>query len=417
MLLMRYRKRAFSTLSTVIVFTELLLAVLFFLPCSTFSQTPGVFHITGEIKPMPHVEDLYIEITENDKPGRLFVILKENSVETIADILEGRFKLSLDWKHVRDEITLRAIYPEGLVALEDRSFNPEKIFEDKDGGKHVINQIIILTRIEDRFLTEKNKVLEFLSEGDCLGAMARLDQIEKNFLPKGPNYFYIISKIKADILYHGPDKKCPYPENDFESIFRIEENKDFQDLSSLQKFNLYLQFGRALQNWKIPGRYTASGHSVLDIIIHCFEKAISLQTPEELRNDDGWRYTSELVEELYRSEQYEKNMNLVCEFFERSKFPRSQLRVSQKECVINLLAAYSDSLTEFSERLAYSEAEYVKEMAVHPICLQYWMNFGNLLENWKYLYPKQSRTRTGRKLRVCLELFHRISDLEKGGGI
>lgn len=379
-------------------------------PYVTFSgNTPPKFTISGKVKPFPHVKKMFFELTEKQEDkGTLYVILNKGRVAEISDILSGKFKFELEWIHSRDEITLRAIYPEGLVAYEDVVIHPNKIFHERTRS-FVIEKVILLIRIEDRFKAEKELVKSFIESGDCLGALGKIQVIEDNFLPDGPEFFYILNKLKADALYSGVEKNCSFQESDLEAIYTIEENESFKPLDSRWKFNIYAQYARALKRINDPSRFLASGRTIFDIQNYCFKEAIKLKSKEELRSDTGWILTSEMISDLYENKKFDEAMDEIYKFFEVSEFPINGLSSGQKKCVVRLLNTYTISLIRFSHKLNYLEDDYIKAMAKDDILSNYWYKFGILLEKWHYLYPKNSNSVAGKKLYICSLLSKKIT--------
>lgn len=376
-------------------------------PYISFSNTPTKFIISGKIKPFPNVEKMFFELKEQEDKGTLYVIINKGNIGEISEILSGKFKFELEWVHSRDEITLRAIYPKGLVAYKDVVIHPSQIFHERTRS-FVIEKVIFLIRIEDRFKAEKELVKSFIESGDCLGALGKIQMIEDNFLPDGSEFFYILNKLKADTLYSGIKNNCSFQESDIEAIYTIEENPSFKSLDSRWKFNIYAQYARALKKINDPSRFLASGRTIFDIQNYCFRQAIKLKTKEELRSDTGWVLSSEMISDLYKNKKFDEAMEEIYNFFIISEFPTSGLSSGQKKGVIRLLNTYTISLVRFSNKLDYLEADYIKAMAKDDILSDYWLKFGALLEKWQYLYPKNSISNAGKKLYICSVLSGKI---------
>lgn len=377
-----------------------------------FSSTIYAKEITiaGEVRPMSSIEELLSKMEEDGAgKGSLYVILNRKQVETIERILDGKFKFTLKEDLSTDEVTLEAVYPKDFVSLEGKHFVPQQRLKDK--RRSFIEETIILTTAEHRFLEEKKIVKGLINQGNCSGAFENLNLLELLFLPPKLEFYYILVKLRTDALFEAADSECYVSDEEIEKIFDIEETEEFQAFTKENLFNIYKQFGYALQRFNTPERSLSPDRKLLDIITYCLKKAVSYQKAEELRGESGWLVSTYLVEELIKSERYGDAIDEIERYFKYSELPEINLKSSQKKAILRFLFNYGLALSHLTDRLAYRESSYIKTMATHPEFLHYWSNYQKLLERRSYLYPETSVTTLGISLYTNLTLSKRIVEM------
>lgn len=375
-------------------------------PSSAASSNPSHFTVKGEVHPLPNIARIFERSSGHEREGALYVVLHGEKIETVQQIKNDVFEVRLQWELARQRIMLRAIYPTGVVSNEDIEFVPVEKFQDST--RCIVKQKIILTSVEDRFNTEKTVVSSLISERDSRKAIARLDTIEKYFMPPDALFYFILNKLRADVLYEGFGVGYSFSDTDIEKVYEIEQHEFFKKMPPRNRFNIYLQFGRALQRCKAEDRKCSSGRRITDVMKHCMEMAVSFQTANELRSEGGWNITSEFAEALLRQGRYDETIIVIENYFFKSEFPNSDLSVPERKAVVNLLLTYGLALSALTERLSYLEAGYIRTMASDPTLAAYWAKYGKLLQKWWYLYHQGSSTKEGRSLHAYLSLFKEI---------
>jgi|GEM_PF-3815855 len=377
----------------------IVICTVLFIGFPAFAQPRKSIYIKVNIKPMPHVESIYSEI-EKDKyrNGILYILSKDNGKETLIDLCKNNnqylnlFEYRLKNKYLNETIILRPIYPDGLVAHDDILFIPNNVMPE--GPAPVISEIMLLTKKSDRFTNEIKKIEQNMDKGECFEVKRRINFVEEYFLPDGPNSYYTLSKYRADILYQynseavlDNDKhNCPYDQTDLEIIFKIEAHILFKELSDNQKYNIYLQFGRSLQSINHSTRLLSSGMTVLDVIEYCFSKAFKYQTVNGLKSKQGWFFVNEYANELFKYNKYRKAMDFILEFFKKSEFDAINLNYDQEICIISLLTIFHKIISDYTNRLCYTEEDYIQTMRLNMAYKKYWKNYNELLNKWRSLY-------------------------------
>lgn len=220
----------------------------------------------------------------------------------------------------------------------------------------------------------------------------------------------MLIKLRADTIFHAGEYRCSLKTSDLEGIYEIEKSNRFIRLSPDRRYNIYLQYARALQEMHTIKRRFSGGRSIVEIITHCFNEAIKYQIEESmLTKDDGWKPTSELVSFLMNQANYGDAIKLIEKFMQEANFSIETLTRNQRGGLIRLLISQGDALCFLTGKNGYRESEYITSMADHPIHKEYWNNYTKTLNDWKHLYPSNSRTEGGRRLYTFLSIGNDIN--------
>lgn len=397
--------------------------------CFTFnsinaSTNPAEFNVSGRVEPKYDAPtSFYLENPDESQRGKLYVLLSEGNVKTVKKILKGgRFDFVLPWDLAEVEITLRVIYPEGYVSLEDKRFTPMTKFLPGRDMKS-IEEIIVLSTVEDRFNAEKDIVIDDLQSKECVSdVFERIDTMHNDFFKSQSLFLFTVAKLWADALHHAGEFRCPVQDWEIARIFKYQRSEDpsFSKLSTARQFNLFAQHARSLHKLESPSRELISGPisewiegtsfslqslTVADVAVHCYRQALNLRTKNENRTGYAWRLVNGLVDMLYSVEKYDEVMTEIYDYFTSNEFPRVSLTDAQKKGVVRLLSTYKDSLANSTGRLSWREESYIQHVVATPSILEKWEKFGELLQKWNYLYPPNSPFKSGKSLHSHLELF------------
>lgn len=359
--------------------------------------------------------DVERKIKENQAVGDAIKLhfIKNREIGTIRDVEDqNKYKVTIPKRLVAiHETLIRAVHSKGFVSRSDPYLLSNSAEEASIGGTNAIQNVdLVITTVEDRFLSEMKTINKYLEQKDYFGALGLLDDVERDFMPSNSASYYRYCQKRIEVVYNAlADNTIPH-DRDLDFVFDFEINPLFVDMTADQKRSLYLQFGRALRQSPIERLVTADGKPLVSTIEHALSKAIYWARDRDLGQSSEWAVHKERADAWFGVKRYEKAFEASRQFFEMAHYPAKDLSDSQSRAVVQFLAVMGDSLALLSNRIEMREAKYIEKIRQEADLLNMWSSYAAYISHWSALFPSTSKNRISIRFNDDLSLW---SDIQK----
>jgi hypothetical protein len=370
------------------------------------------FFVRGEVRTDSTAKALLVEKGRGDK-DKVQIEFFSSSVDSVVKFSSeitapGSYEIKLDRSLAVDPIVLRAQNAIGLISAEDYSLNRDELQNSIEaGGNAFVARDIVISTVGERFFREKESARHFLENNDYTDFFKSIKET-MSFASRRENaIYYGATQLYVDGLYAALEYAHPAFQEDVVRIYNFELEDGFAKLTKLQRYNLYIQYARALAKSQFKPVSIFKGHHLWEIVDHCYALAIENGLDAKSPDDRARIYVERLLA-LDEAKAEPTALEIISDLFDWPAIKSKSPSAVERKAIVQSLLALIRFIDRRSEISALDPKEYVDLAREDPNLLALWTSFHTYASDWQHLFPVNSATPEGKALRKFYKLSTEI---------